>query len=77
MGGEVRWRAGPFGAVEIGGRCDHRHAHRRPDLHGDHVPLDLLPEPDAGVEAPGDDIQKAGVGGDLDDDVRIVGEQRR
>ena len=36
---------------EIGRRADDRHAHVRPDAHGDHVLRDLLAEPHAGVDS--------------------------
>ena len=60
---------------EIGRRSDDRHAHVRPDAHGDHVLGHLLAEPDAGVVALGDDVGEAVVDVHLDPDVRVVGQQ--
>ena len=45
------------------------------DPHGDHVFLDLLAEPHAGVEALGHDVGEGVVDADLDLDVRIVARQ--
>ena len=61
--------------LEIGGRCDHRHAHLRPDAHGDHVLRDLFAHPDSGIEAVGNDIGQAIVDDDLDIDVWMVGQE--
>ena len=63
-------RLRPLG--EVGRRADDRHAHVRPDAHGDHVLGHLLAEAHAGVVALGDDVGQAVVDDDLDLDVRIV-----
>ncbi len=75
MAGQVvrRLRRRPPG--EIVGGAHHRHSQVRPDPHGDHVFRDLLPEPDPGVEAIGDDVGEPLVEAQLDVDVRIVRQQ--
>ena len=62
---------------EVGRRADDRHAHVRPDAHGDHVLRHLLAEPHARVVALGDDVGQAIVDDDLDLDVRIVRQELR
>jgi len=63
-------RLGPL--AEIPRSPDNRHAHVRPDAHGDHILRQLLTGPHAGVETLGDDIDQAVVDDDLDLDVRIL-----
>lgn len=47
----------------------------RPGPHRHHVPLDRLPEADAGVEAGGDDVGQPVVDDDLDRDGRMVDQE--
>ncbi len=60
---------------EIGRRADDRHAQVRPDAHGDHVLGHDPAEADAGVVPLRDDVGQAIVDGDLDLDVRMVGQE--
>jgi hypothetical protein len=57
---------------EITGRCDRHQAPVRADSHGDHVLLDALAQPDAGVEALLDDVAERAVEDQLDADIGIV-----
>ena len=71
---------GVFGSgrlLEIGGRADDRHAHVRPDPHGDHVFGHLLAAAHAGVVLLSHDVREAIVDDDLDFDVRVFSQQRR
>ena len=60
---------------KIRGRADDRHAHVRPDAHGDHALRDLLAPPYAGVKSLRDDVCEAVVDRHFDMDVRILGQQ--
>ena len=62
---------------EIRRRADDRHAHVRPDAHGDHVLRHLLAGAHAGVIALGDDVGQAIVDDDLDLDVGILRQELR
>ena len=62
---------------EVGRATDDRHAHVRPDAHGDHVLGHLLAEANAGVVALGHDVGQAVVDDDLDLDVRILRQELR
>jgi hypothetical protein len=75
MAGEVARRPRRGIKLEIGRRCDDRHAHVGRHAHGDHVFLDLLAEPHAGVEALRHDVGEGVVDADLDGDFRIVARQ--
>ena len=59
-------------AKEVGRRADDRHAHVRPDAHGDHALGHGLAGPHARVVALGHDVGQAVVDGDLHPDVRVV-----
>ena len=74
---QVLRRPRPRPPREVGRRADDRHAHVRPDAHGDHVLRHLLAEPHAGVVAFGDDVGQAVVDDDLDLDVGIVRQELR
>jgi len=64
-------------AFEVVGRRHHRHAHRRPDRHRDHVLIDRAAESDPGVEAVGHDVAKAVVHVELQQDVGELVQHRR
>ena len=61
--------------LEVGRSSDHGHPHVRADTQRDHVPGDLFAKTDAGVETFCDDIDQTVVDGDLDTDVRVLGQQ--
>ena len=56
---------------EIGWRADHRAANVRSDAHRDHVALQALAEPHAGIETALDDIGETILDADLQHDVGI------
>ena len=61
----------PLPPAQIEGAADHRQRQRRRQAHRDHVGVDELAEPDAGVEAFGREIDQLRVCGDLHLDLGI------
>ncbi len=75
MAGQFLRGARAAGLGEIAGCCHHQHPHFRADRHRDHVLVDDVAQPHAGVEFLGDDVDQPIVGLDLQPDVRIAGER--
>jgi hypothetical protein len=75
MRGQVVRLSRPAGPREIGRRARHQHPLVRADADRDHVALEALAEPDAGVEALLDDVDELLLHRDLDLDVGMVGHQ--
>ena len=59
------------------GEADDRRAEVLGHAHGHHVLLDELADLDAGVEAGGDEVDTAVVGGDVENDVGVVAREPR
>ncbi len=72
MAGEVLRSVGNRTTREVGGRRDRGHAHVGPDPHRGHILRHRPPEPNAGVDALGDDVGQAVIDDGLDLDVRVV-----
>jgi hypothetical protein len=68
---------GPGVGGEVPPRADDRRAEVLGDAHGHHVLLDELADLDAGVEAGGDEVDAAVVGGDVENDLRVVAREPR
>jgi len=58
--------------LEVGRRRHDRRPEVGRDPDRDHVALDELTDLDPGVEPRGDDVDRAVVGGDVEDDVRVL-----
>jgi EmrB/QacA subfamily drug resistance transporter len=65
----------PAMAREVGGRPDHHRAHLATKPYGDHVALEQLAEPDAGVEAFADQVGEVVLDAQIQRDARIGGEE--
>src|SRR5467141_4295903 len=69
---QIARRLGLRMGLEICGGADNGRPRIRRHPHGHHVPFDELPEMNARVETRGNEVDAALIGGDVEQDVRIV-----